>query len=149
MADAHFVYAFPGYVAFGGKATFGFKDVLDVTGGLDGVMNVPKGQWSLHGLAEGRLLEHRIGGAEAWINHKGFVICASIAGLDPGVGFHYGDTWPTIFWGYPGDGCKPSWFWVTVDAPKLAYRSQSGARITAAARRSSMCPRVPTRARSG
>ncbi len=53
-------------------------------------MNVPKGQWSLHGVLEARILKYRVSGAEAWINNKGFVICASIAGLDPGVGYHYG-----------------------------------------------------------
>jgi hypothetical protein len=137
MADAHFVYAVPGYVAFGGKATFGFKDVVDVTGALDGVMNVPKGQWSLHGVLEARVLKYRVSGAEAWINHKGFVVCASVAGLDPGVGYHYGDSLPTIFWGYPGDGCKPSWFWVTVDAPRAPARAD-GIAATAA-----MLVRVP------
>jgi hypothetical protein len=52
-------------------------------------------------------------GADASVTSKGVVACGDLVGLHPGAGYHWGDTWPTI---WLVDGCKPSRYWVTFDS---------------------------------
>jgi hypothetical protein len=119
FGSGYFLYAYPDYIAFGGSVLIPAPGVV-ITAGLDGEIGVSSGLYSFHGQAKaciaGGISSLGCIGGEAWVTSKGIVVCGSIAGeIHPGVGYKWGDTFPEIWTGIPGDGCKPSGYWL--DAP--------------------------------
>ena len=129
FGKGYFLYSYPDYIAFGGEVLIPAPGVV-ITAGVDGELGVSSGLYSLHGSAEacvaGGISSIGCVGGEAWVTSKGFVVCGDIAGeFHPGVGYHWGDTFPEIWLGIPGDGCKPSGYWLDT-AIKPARGAQAG-----------------------
>ena len=112
FGNAYFLYSFPDYIALGG----GVRVVLPgftVNGGLDGELSFRTKLFSLHGSIQACIAGLICGGLESWASNRGIVACVGNirhGGLHPGIGYHWGDFWPTI---WLIDGCKPSNYWIT------------------------------------
>lgn len=132
FGSGYWLYAYPDYLALGGRVLIPAPGVV-IRGGFDGEMSFGSGLYSFHGDAEaciaGGISSLGCIGGEAWVTSKGIVVCGSIAGeIHPGVGYKWGDTFPEIWTALPGDGCKPSGYWVDVPIAGSARAAQSGAR---------------------
>ena len=123
FGDAYFAYVYPNYVAFGGKVEPYKLPGIEFSGSLTGELAVGKPLvFSVHGQVKAAI--ERIGsvGADVWVTSKGVVACASVGGLNPGVGYHWGgklDVWLL-------DGCKPSGYWVKVTPSTASLSSLDG-----------------------
>ena len=132
FGSGYWLYAYPDYVALGGKVLIPAPGVV-IRAEVDGEVGVGSGLYSFRGKAEaciaGGISALGCIGGEAWVTSKGIVVCGSIAGeIHPGVGYKWGDTFPEIWTALPGDGCKPSGYWVNVPIAGGARAAQSGAR---------------------
>lgn len=112
FGNGYFLYSFPDYIALGG----GVRVVMPgftVNGGLDGELSFKTKLFSLHGSIQACLAGLVCGGLESWASNNGIVACVGDirhGGLHPGIGYHWGDFWPTV-WLF--DGCTPSHYWIT------------------------------------
>jgi uncharacterized delta-60 repeat protein len=132
FGSGYWLYAYPDYLALGGRVLIPGPGVV-IRGEFDGEIGVGRGLYSFRGKAEaciaGGISDLGCIGGEAWVTSKGFVVCGSILGeIHPGVGYKWGDTFPEIWTALPGDGCKPSGYWVDVPISSAARAAQSGAR---------------------
>jgi concanavalin A-like lectin/glucanase superfamily protein len=112
FGNGYVLYSFPDYIALGG----GVRVVMPgftVNGGLDGELSFRTKLFSLHGSIQACIAGLLCGGLEAWASNRGIVACVGDirhGGLHPGIGYHWGDFWPTV---WLVDGCTPSNYWIT------------------------------------
>ncbi len=128
LGNAYFMYSYPDYAAFGGKARVVVPG-LALEGGIDGELAASKRLFTTHGYAKACIAGLACGlGVDAWVTSTGAVVCGTIGTpfgtVHPGAGYRWGDTWPTI---WLVDGCKPSRYWVNVRAGSNLLRNAAGA----------------------
>lgn len=123
FANGYVAYNYPGRVMVGGGAQMNLV-WIKVTGAVDGDMDLDAELFSIHGQVRAEIAGLPAAGAEAWVTSKGIVACLDLWGVHPGAGYKWGGS-PEIFWGTPGDGCKPSSYWV--DFPRDAGNARLSA----------------------
>jgi hypothetical protein len=112
FGNGYFLYSFPDYIALGGAVRV-IMPGFTVHGGLDGELSFRTQLFSLHGSIQACIADLLCGGLESWASNRGIVACVGDirhGGLHPGIGYHWGDFWPTV-WLF--DGCTPSNYWIT------------------------------------
>jgi len=124
IGSGYLAYSYPARVMVGGAAEMNLG-WLDLDGSVDGDMDLERRLFSIHGKVTADIVGLPRAGAEGWVTSKGVVVCLNLWGVHPGAGYKWGGS-PEIFWGTPGDGCKPSSYWVDVSA------GSGGARLSAA-----------------
>lgn len=120
IGSGYLAYGYPGRVMAGGRAQMNLLWV-ELEGSVDGDMDVPRALFSIHGKVTADVVGLPQAGAEAWVTSKGVVVCLDLWGAHPGAGYKWGGS-PEIFWGTPGDGCKPSSYWVDLSRDAGAAR---------------------------
>jgi len=124
IGNGYLAYSYPARVMAGGGAQMNLGWV-DLAGSVDGDVDLERTLFSIHGKVTADVVGLPRAGAEGWVTSKGVVVCLDLWGEHPGAGYKWGGS-PEIFWGTPGDGCKPSSYWVDLS------RDSGAARLTAA-----------------
>ncbi|MEZ5186725.1 MAG: LamG domain-containing protein [Candidatus Nanopelagicales bacterium] len=114
IGSGYVAYSYPARAMVGGAARMNLG-WIDLAGSVDGDVNVERLLFSIHGKVTADIEGLPQAGAEAWVTSKGVVACLNLWGVHPGAGYKWGGS-AEIFWGSPGDGCKPSSYWVDVSA---------------------------------
>jgi Concanavalin A-like lectin/glucanases superfamily len=107
LGGGHFLYEFPGYVAFGGGVDQSFLGVVSMRGGVGGELNMSTGRFNVIGSVNGCLIGVLCRGATGLVSSRGLAVCLSVGPLNIGGGATY-NPFGIRLW--PLDGCKWSPF---------------------------------------
>jgi hypothetical protein len=103
LGSAYLLYAYPGYVAAGGRISFSYGKVFSVDGGIDGQINFSDKHYSFDGYIDGCLEDLGCANVTGAVSDKGIGVCAG----DWGGGFLWSDfPSPHIYGRFLGVGKK-------------------------------------------
>ncbi len=135
LANAHVLYVYPGYVAFGGSFNADFLGVISINGGVAGELNAGNGRFNVTGNVHACVVDIFCAGALASVSSVGVGGCvtvdAFIGEINIGGGVIYS---PFAIKLWPFDGCKWSRFVDPNVFSGRAAQTAGGARIVRIAR---------------
>jgi ELWxxDGT repeat protein len=106
LANAYFVYSFPGYIAFGGGVTWNFLGIVSFDGGLSGEVNAVTKRFNFAGHLQTCVADVLCSGAFGVVSSSGAGACFVVGPVSVGGGIQF----PDHVYIWPIDGCKWSRF---------------------------------------
>jgi len=106
LANAYFVYSFPGYIAFGGGVTWNFLGIVSFDGGLSGEVNAVTKRFNFTGHLQTCVADVLCSGAFGVVSSSGAGACFVVGPVSVGGGIQF----PDHVYIWPFDGCKWSRF---------------------------------------
>ncbi|MGZ4318446.1 MAG: InlB B-repeat-containing protein [Gaiellaceae bacterium] len=106
LANAYFVYSYPGYIAFGGGVTWNFLGIVSFDGGLSGEVNAVTKRFNFAGHLQTCVADVLCSGAFGVVSSSGAGACFVVGPVSVGGGIQF----PDHVYIWPIDGCKWSRF---------------------------------------
>ena len=106
LAHGYVVYAYPGYVSFGGSVSWSLLGIVTFDGGLTGEFNAVNKRFNFTGHLQSCVVDVICGGAFGVVSSAGAGACFSVGPVNVGGGVQF----PSHVYIWPLDGCKWSRF---------------------------------------